>query len=104
MIQIKPFIPTKCTCSCGGNFYFSEVLWQGLHICEKLICSSCGRSKINSLPVNQSTLELYTYYPDSGLINDTLGNIVADNWYSTKLKSITKPVLQEIEIEIDIVR
>ena len=104
MIQIKPFISTKCTCSCGGSFYFSEVLWQGLHICEKLVCSNCGRSKINSLPVNQSTLEQYTYYPDSGLINDTMGNIVADNWYSTKLKSITKPVLQEIEIEIDIVR
>ncbi len=104
MIQIKPYISTKCTCNCGGNFYFSEVLWQGLHICEKLICSSCGRSKINSLPVNQSTLEQYAFFPESGLISDTRGNIVADNWYSTKLKSIAKPVLHEIEIEIDIIR
>ena len=100
MIQLKPFISTKCTCSCGGNFYFSELLWQGLHICEKLICSSCSRLIINSLPVNQSTLEQYTYYPDSGLINDTQGKIVPDNWYSTKLKSITKPFSRRLKLRL----
>lgn len=104
MIQIKPFISVNYTCSCGGEFYFTGVLWQGLHVCEKLICSSCGRSRINSLPVNQSILEQYTFYPDSGLIYDTEGKIVADNWYSTKLKSIVKPVLRDVEIEIEVLR
>lgn len=104
MIQIKPYILTDCNCSCGGNFYFSEIIWQGLHICEKLICKSCKKVKINSLKVNQSGIEPYTFYPDSGLIYDSQGNIVADNWFSKKLKSLANPVIRKVEIEIEVIR
>lgn len=101
MIQIKPYTSTKSSCNCGGNFYFSEFLWQGLHICEKLICSSCNKIRINSLPVNQSTLGQYSFYPDSGLIIDKNGNIVPDNWFSEKLRSVEIPVKEDVVIEIE---
>ena len=104
MIQLKPYISTSCSCSCGGDLYFSEYLWQGLHVCEILVCNRCNKKRINSLPVNQSILEPYTFYPDSGVVNDAQGNIVPDNWYSKKLRSIVSPVQDDIEIEIDIIR
>ena len=53
------------------------------------------------MPVNQSFLEPYTFYPDSGVVNDVQGNIVPDNWYSKKLRSIVSPVQDDVEIEID---
>jgi hypothetical protein len=104
MIQIKPYVLKDCTCSCGGDFYFSELIWQGLHICEKLLCKNCKKVRINSLKVNQSGIEPYTFYPDSGLIIDPQGNIVADNWFSKKLKSLSNPVNREVGIEIDVIR
>lgn len=101
MIQIKPHIPGRSSCSCGGEFYFSELLWQGLHICEKLICNDCKKIRINSLPANQSAIEQYSYYPDSGLIYDLKGEVVPKNWYSEKLKSISYPVNENVDIEIE---
>ena len=104
MIQIKPYVLTDCSCSCGGDYYFSELIWQGLHICERLICKNCNKIRINSLRVNQSAIEPYIFYPVSGLINDPQGNVVADNWFSKKLKSLANPVIRDIEIEIDVIR
>ena len=104
MIQIKPYVLTDYTCDCGGDFCFSELIWQGLHICEKLICKNCKKIRINSLRVNQSGIEPYTFYPDSGLINDPQGNAVTDNWFSKKLKSLANPVIRDIEIEIEVIR
>jgi hypothetical protein len=101
MIQIKPHIPGRYSCSCGGEFYFSDLLWQGLHICEKLICNECEKIRINSLPANQSAIEQYSYYPDSGLIYDLKGEVVPENWYSEKLKSISYPVNENVDIEIE---
>src|SRR5664279_4550367 len=92
VIQIKPYVLNKCSCTCGGEFYYDELLWQGLHICEKFTCSDCKKVRINSLPVNQSAIEQYTFYPETGLINDIDGNAVPDNWYSVKLKSMAHPV------------
>lgn len=104
MIQIKPYILADCKCSCGGDYFFSELIWQGLHICEKLICRTCKKVRINSLKVNQSAIEPYTFYPDSGLVFDPHGMVVADNWFSTKLKSLTQPVLSDVEIEVEAIR
>ena len=104
MIQIKPYILTDCFCKCGGKFTFSELIWQGLHICEKLICTKCKEIRINSLSVNQSEIESYTFYPSSGLINDQHGNFVGDNWFSKKLRSLANPVIRNIDIEIEIFR
>jgi hypothetical protein len=101
MISIKPHIPGKYICSCGGEYHFSELLWQGLHVCEKLICNTCKKIRINSLPVNQSAIEQYSYYPDSGLICDLNGTIVPENWFSKKLKSLSDPVYENVEIEIE---
>ena len=101
MILIKPFVPNEYFCTCGGDFLFTELIWQGLHVCQKQVCNSCNRIRIDSLPVNQSALEQYTYYPDSGVINDSEGNIVKENWYSAKLKSVSEPADQDVEIEIE---
>ena len=104
MIQIKPGITKKISCECGGDFLFSELLWQGLHICEKFTCNSCNKIRINSLPVNQAGIEQYTYYPDSGLIRDIDENVVKENWYSSKLKSITSPSNEIVDVEIEVIR
>jgi hypothetical protein len=101
MILIKPFIPDEYFCACGGDYIFTELLWQGLHVCQKQVCNKCNKTRIDSLPVNQSTLEQYTYYPDSGIINDLKGNIVKENWYSAKLKSVSKPDEEDVKIEIE---
>ena len=101
MILIKPFIPDEYFCTCGGKFLFTELLWQGLHVCQKQVCNKCNKIRIDSLPVNQSVLEQYTYYPDSGLICDLRGNIVKENWYSAKLKSISEPAEEDVKIEIE---
>jgi len=101
VIQIKPYVLNKYSCTCGGEFYYDELLWQGLHICEKFICSDCKKVRINSLPVNQSAIEQYTFYPETGLINDIDANAVPDNWYSVKLKSVAHPVNKDVEIEIE---
>ena len=103
MIQIKPYIFTNCSCSCGGDYSFSELIWQGLHICEKLICTNCGKVRINSLEVNQSGIEPYIYYPDSELIYNQDGNVVPDNWFSKKLKCLGNPVIRDVDLGIEII-
>jgi hypothetical protein len=102
MIQIKPFLLTDCKCNCGGDFSFSELIWQGLHICEKLTCQKCGKVRLNSLKVNQSGIEPYVFYPDSDLVCDYEGNVVQDNWFSKKLKSLAKPVTKDVDFKVEI--
>jgi hypothetical protein len=104
MIRLKPYQSDKYICSCGGELMFSGILWQGLHVCEKMTCAKCGKIRINSLPVNQSSIEQYIFFPDEGLITDKEGKVIADNWYSRKLKSISDPVDQNIEVDIDIIK
>ena len=102
MIQIKPTLSTNLSCDCGGGYIFSELLWQGLHVGEKLICSNCNKIRINSLPVNQAGIEQYTYYPDSKTIKNSEGKVVSDNWYSSKIKSISNPRNDIVELEIEV--
>jgi hypothetical protein len=104
MIQIKPVIPHNITCDCGGRFVFSELLWQGLHICEKHICDSCNKVRIDSLPVNQSGIEQYSYYPGTGTVINPEGISVPDNWFNLKLKSIANPVHGNVEFDVEIFR
>jgi hypothetical protein len=104
MIRLKPYQSGKLICSCGGELIFSGILWQGLHVCEKLTCDKCEKIRINSLPVNQSSVEQYIFFPDSGLISDKEGKVIKDNWYSRKLKSISDPVDQNIEVDIEIIK
>jgi hypothetical protein len=103
MIQIKPVKTADLNCDCGGVYHFSEYLWQGLHICEKLNCVRCNKTIINSLPVNQAGLEQYTFSPDSDTISDIAGNQVAENWYSSKLRSFAHPITENVELEIEII-
>lgn len=104
MIQIKPALPRRISCDCGGIYNFSELLWQGLHICEKLICNSCNKVRIDSLPVNQSEIEPYSFFPASGFVINPEGEPVPDNWFNLKLKSIANPVDREVELDIEIFR
>jgi hypothetical protein len=87
MIQIKPPISDNYPCLCGGNYILTEILWQGLHVCEKGICNKCGKVMIKSIPVNQSAIQPYLFYPDAGLIIDKNENTVKDDWFTLKLKS-----------------
>jgi hypothetical protein len=103
MIQIKPFL-SNILCECGADSKFSGFLWQGLHVCERYVCPVCNTISINSLPVNQSGIEQYIFYPGSGLVKDTTGNIIPDNWFSGKLKSIANPLNDVVEIEIQVIR
>jgi hypothetical protein len=102
MIQIKPVIPRNITCDCGGIYNFSELLWQGLHICEELKCNSCNKIRIDSLPVNQSGIEQYSYFPNSGTVTNPEGKIVPDNWFNVKLKAISTPVDKRIEMDVEV--
>jgi hypothetical protein len=104
MIQIKPVFQRNITCDCGGTYIFSDLLWQGLHICEKLKCDSCNKIRIDSLPVNQSGIEQYSYYPDSGKVINSEGNSVPENWFNLKLKSISNPVTTNVELGIEIIK
>jgi len=101
MIQIKPYNISNYSCSCGGEFQFQGFTWQGLHICETLICNSCGKIRYNSLPVNQSEIEQYSYFPDSETTTDIKGNPVTENWFSSKLKSISCPANDDVTIDIE---
>ena len=101
MIQIKPYISQDYLCNCGGEYSFSELIWQGLHIGAKLICKDCRKVRINSLEVNQSGIETYVYYPDSKLVCDREGNAVPDNWFSKKLKSIATPVTLDVDFKVE---
>lgn len=103
MIRIKPVLLTSMSCDCGGILNYSGLIWQGLHVCEKFVCSNCNKTRINSLPVNQAGIEQYTYYPDSDLVNDKDGNIVPENWFTLKLKSISKPQDEIVELEIEVI-
>ncbi len=102
MIQIKPLLSNKYPCDCGGSFIFDELLWQGLHVCTKMICDRCSSVEIKSLPVNQSALETYSFMPGSGIIKNINGQIVSENWFSTKLKSIANPISEKVEMEVEI--
>lgn len=104
MIQIKPVTPQSTSCDCGGIYDFPELIWQGLHICEKLICKSCNKVRIESLPVNQSIIEQYFYYPESGVVINSKGNSVPDNWFISKLKSISHPVHKNVELDVEIIK
>jgi hypothetical protein len=101
MIAIKPYHPLKYSCSCGGEFQFKEFIWQGLHTCEKLICNTCNKIRYNSLPVNQSEIEQYSYFPESDAITDIAGNSVNENWYSSKLKTFSHPLQDDVEMVIE---
>lgn len=104
MIQIKPQLYQDLKCSCGSNLVFDELLWQGLHICEKFICNQCNKIRINSLPVNQSGIEQYIYYQDTEIVTTINGRTVPDNWFSGKLKSIGNPINEKVKIEIEIIK
>jgi hypothetical protein len=101
MIQLKPNIVSDHSCVCGGKYGYTGILWQGLHICERLVCQNCNMVRLNSLPANQSEIEQYSYYPDSDLLTDLEGNQIKDNWYTSKLRSISKPDVSEVVVKIE---
>jgi hypothetical protein len=102
MIQISPPLPERAPCDCGGQYNFSEYLWQGLHVCRKIICDKCNRVIIESIPVNQSVMEQYRFYPETGTIKNNENKTVTDNWYTEKLKSIGFPNNEVVELEVKI--
>jgi hypothetical protein len=103
MIQIKPYLSGELNCECGGNLEFRELLWQGLHVCEKSVCSKCKQIRIASLPVNQSLLEQYSYYPETRKLYDSEGKNVKENWFSSKLVAISYPIEDSVNIDIEII-
>ena len=104
MIRIKPAPSVGFSCECGGSFISSELVWQGLFICNKLTCQRCSSVIYDSLPVNQSHLNHYRLYPEKSIVKDSTGKIIHDNWYSLILKSITDPSVKPVEIEIEVIK
>jgi hypothetical protein len=104
VIRIKPNISSDSLCQCGGNLIFDELIWQGLHIGEKLMCQNCKKTRINSLPANQAGVEQYSFFPEAGQITDMKGNLVPENWFTAKLRSIANPITDDVEIEIEIIK
>jgi hypothetical protein len=102
MIQIIPVITKHESCTCGSTLIFAGYIWQGLHIGRKEKCDECGRIIIESIPVNQSEIEQYRFLPLEMAITDTNGNVVKDNWFSKKLKSIVAPVREKVNVDIEI--
>ena len=102
MIRLKPVIEHNLSCDCGGKYNFADLLWQGLHVCEKFICSQCAKTIIRSLPVNQAGIEQYVFFPDSGLIHNADGNIVSENWFSSRLRAIGDPVGDHVDMEVKV--
>jgi hypothetical protein len=93
MIQIKPEITEIIKCTCGGNLIF---------VCRNLVCDGCGIQKIVTIPINQGAIERYSYFPKSGAIINETGEKVKENWFSSKLKSVSSPFNDKIELEIEI--
>jgi hypothetical protein len=104
MIPIKPYIFGSSHCDCGGDLKFMGLLWQGLHVCEKTVCQDCKQTRLESLPVNQSILERYIYYPDQKKLCDCNGKTVKANWFSSKLVATSEPLNDPVNIEIEIIR
>jgi hypothetical protein len=104
MIQIKPILFESDFCECGGQLTFSEYLWQGLHVCKKVICDRCNLIIIESIPINQSGIEPYRFYPGTGSVKNTENTTVSENWYSNKLKSIATPVNEIVEMEVIVIK
>jgi len=102
MIQLKPYKPVSEKCKCGSNFIFEDILWQGLHVCEKSVCSGCGMTRILSLPVNQSLLEQYVYYPGEKRLFNMNDEEVKQNWFSSKLTAITEPDDSPVKVNIEV--
>ncbi len=102
MIQLRPLLSETGLCECGGKYIFSELIWQGLHVCKRLTCTRCENEVIHSLPVNQASLEVYSYYPKSGLLTDHNNDVVPENWFSSRLKTISLPVFDKIEVEVEV--
>jgi hypothetical protein len=104
MIQLKPYKLISHLCECGVQLNFEEILWQGLHVCLKLKCDRCRKIIIRSLPVNQSGIQRYDFYPADGVVKDDKGNIIPGNWYSRGLKSVAHPVDGSVDLKIEIFR
>lgn len=104
MIQLKPFLTESLQCECGGNLNFSEYVWQGLHTCKKLICNNCHEIVLASIPVNQSFLQQYRFYLNSGIVKDINDKVVTSDWYSEKLISIAKPVIDKVDFDIKVIK
>lgn len=102
MIQVKPVEDKLLTCTCGGNFEFIELIWQGMHICEKFVCNKCKNTLLFSVPVNQASIEQYSYDPCKDLLYDESGNLIKGNWFSSRLRSISNPLTKPVNISFEI--
>lgn len=101
MIRIKPNEAVDYRCGCGGDLRCDGLIWQGLHISQKLTCESCGITRYASLPVNQSEIEQYSYFPESDIITDNSGKKVVENWYSSKLRAVSKPLSDDVSLNVE---
>ncbi|HEX6178817.1 MAG TPA: hypothetical protein VF057_10700, partial [Thermoanaerobaculia bacterium] len=55
MIRIKPGIDYSSACPhCRGALVAEDVLWQGIHVCVRSACSSCGRRIVEDLPIGHA--------------------------------------------------
>jgi hypothetical protein len=98
MIQVKPVEDKLLPCTCGENLKVIELVWQGMHICEKAVCNNCKNTRLFSIPVNQACIEQYSYDPGKNLLYDESENLIKGNWFSSRLRSISNPSTKPVDI------
>lgn len=96
MIQIKPSLSNQfdiiCE-NCNSENITIDLIWQGIHICQEIVCKKCDHHIIKTLPIGHDT-----YFPSK--INMKTKIIEGDDrvykWLSGPLmESVTNPKIDE---------
>ena len=96
MIQIKPYHQKhniKTCKKCNSTSINSSLVWQGIHVCEKIVCQNCDQTIYLTLPIGHTT-----YFPIK--IDMNKGEVYADskvyNWLSYPLyNSLKEPIAND---------
>jgi hypothetical protein len=104
MLRIKPQELKNIVCSkCHTSNQESEILWQGMHVCTKVVCKNCKAELVDSLPVGHSINRSYQLNLTDQEIN---GSDFAKQWLvgESLLTSLQNPEHEEIKITKEVLR
>lgn len=99
MIGIKPTIDYASACPhCGGALVPGDVLWQGIHVCVRALCSNCGRRIIEDLRVGHAVDGTYQVDAEAGLL---FGPVPRRPWFGQPLlDSLRSPRTDEVPFRV----
>ena len=99
MIQIKPKLEYSSHCSyCKSLLKKDEIVWQGIHVCIKTICSNCDTIFLEDLPVGHALVSPYKIDLSNKIL---LGNDDRKGWFGEPLfNSFYNPQKKNISLTI----